>query len=298
MKKQRFAIYYQSRSRGSAALAERYQQVLCAVAEVELVAMIASSAERSADIQWLSQLADKIDEVYVIGGDGSVNIVAQVFAKTEIIVTVIPYGTGNDLARDLGIQNKLWALQAPQQLQQQSEVRKISLGLANDEYFVNHIGAGLTVDLMRLQPLWFKTIFGRFSYTLALLGYLFMPRRWRSHWQTDKGRLCAEIVAVSQHIGGGIAVNVNANRTVAQAHYLGVPEGSRVPMLGAFVAILRKRPAPYLVRANGSQFSIGGTGIRAELDGDVRLTGIIEISIVAAALTVRCPVSTDKTKRT
>ena len=48
-------------------------------------------------------VAEKPDVFVVVGGDGMVNLAAQVLAGTKVPMGLVPSGTGNDMARGLGI---------------------------------------------------------------------------------------------------------------------------------------------------------------------------------------------------
>ncbi|RYU74176.1 diacylglycerol kinase family lipid kinase [Hymenobacter persicinus] len=47
------------------------------------------------------------DAVFACGGDGTVNLVAQALADTELVLGILPLGSGNGLAKDLGIPQEL-----------------------------------------------------------------------------------------------------------------------------------------------------------------------------------------------
>ncbi len=48
-------------------------------------------------------VADKIDVIVAAGGDGTVNEVASQMINTNSILGIVPLGSGNGLARHLGI---------------------------------------------------------------------------------------------------------------------------------------------------------------------------------------------------
>ena len=78
---------------------------------------------------------NKVDALVVGGGDGSIATVAGVLADSGLPVGILPLGTFNHFAKDLGI---------PLQLDQAVEViatgriRSVDLGEVNGETFVNN----------------------------------------------------------------------------------------------------------------------------------------------------------------
>jgi undecaprenyl-diphosphatase len=82
--------------------------------------------------------------VVAAGGDGTVNSVVQhVAGRGEM--GVLPVGTLNHFARDLGLRDVDAALDALER----GEARSIDVGVANGVYFVNHAGLGLYPEGVR-----------------------------------------------------------------------------------------------------------------------------------------------------
>jgi YegS/Rv2252/BmrU family lipid kinase len=83
--------------------------------------------------------SDNADVIIAVGGDGTVNEVAQALVNSKCILGVIPTGSGNGLARHLGIpQNVSKALRLLNTLNN----RKIDSCTANGKFFMNVSGMG------------------------------------------------------------------------------------------------------------------------------------------------------------
>ena len=79
------------------------------------------------------------DIIIAVGGDGTVNEIAQALVNSNIILGIIPTGSGNGLARHLGIpQNSSKALRLLNTLNN----RKIDSCTANGQFFMNVSGIG------------------------------------------------------------------------------------------------------------------------------------------------------------
>jgi diacylglycerol kinase family enzyme len=94
----------------------------------------------------------QIDALVVGGGDGSIASVASVFAGSDVPVGILPLGTLNHFARDLGIP---LALEQAVALIAAGQVQSVDLGEVNGKIFVNNSSIGiypyLVLDRQRLQ---------------------------------------------------------------------------------------------------------------------------------------------------
>jgi diacylglycerol kinase family enzyme len=86
-------------------------------------------------------LAAGLKSFVVAGGDGSVHHVAQALVGTEGVLSVVPVGSVNHLARDLGIPVGDW--RAAFEVAIRGELRQIDVGRVNGVYFINSIMLGM-----------------------------------------------------------------------------------------------------------------------------------------------------------
>lgn len=84
--------------------------------------------------------------VFVAGGDGTISSVAAQVAGTEIPLGVLPLGTRNHFARDLGLPSD-WR-EAVTQIAA-GRVRRIDVGEANDCVFINNVSLGAYPEAVR-----------------------------------------------------------------------------------------------------------------------------------------------------
>ncbi|MDN7127273.1 hypothetical protein J6J08_07745 [Pseudidiomarina sp. 1APR75-33.1] len=292
-----YAIYYKSSLSHARRYADAYQQQLVHQYGLAQVELLASSPDRNKDIallqDWLSRNADaEHRECLVIGGDGSVNIVAQCAATVEFEISVIPCGTGNDFAAGLGIGDWRWRLQS------EGELSRRDLGKAGDCYFVNHAGCGISVALQKLQSPRAKQVFGRYSYLLALFRYLFTrPSRRCKIARNGTDRKAGfdefQVAAISRRIGGGIVVYPQADTQRQQIGFLRLPQRARWRQLNALYWILRQQPerSASIDFTEATQGRLGDQHATIELDGDTTsLQGPVNIEIIVGGLAVRRPI--------
>ncbi|MGB6195357.1 MAG: diacylglycerol kinase family protein, partial [Methyloceanibacter sp.] len=103
---------------------------ICSGPDLKRLAEAALARARSAEI----------DAVVVGGGDGSIRTVAGVLAQTGVPLGILPLGTLNHFAKDLGI---------PLHLKEAAEViakgekRTVDLAEVNGETFINNSSIGI-----------------------------------------------------------------------------------------------------------------------------------------------------------
>ncbi len=79
------------------------------------------------------------------GGDGTINAVASALVDTPIILGVLPLGTLNHFAADLGIPT---TLTDAVELLRHGVVREVDVGGVNDRIFLNNAGIGLYPEIV------------------------------------------------------------------------------------------------------------------------------------------------------
>ena len=81
------------------------------------------------------------ESVIAVGGDGTINEITQSLVNSETALGIIPCGSGNGFARliKMPLKNNLKCLE----IIKKGKVKKIDVGQANNEYFLNVAGLGL-----------------------------------------------------------------------------------------------------------------------------------------------------------
>lgn len=93
------------------------------------------------------------DAVFAAGGDGTIGQAAAGLAGSQTILGVLPAGTTNVLAADLGLQsfdwNRWWALEENVRRLVSSQIVSSDVGVCNDRPFL--LWAGIGLDAMTIQ---------------------------------------------------------------------------------------------------------------------------------------------------
>lgn len=120
------------------------------------------------------------------GGDGTVSAVACGLAGVDATVAILPIGTANVLARELGIPNDLGA--AVQLLLAAPATRPIDGMRVGEKVFLLHVAAGLTSLVHRDTPRAAKRRFGRLAYLATALRWIFDLQPMRFSLVVDGAR--------------------------------------------------------------------------------------------------------------
>ncbi|HAM26532.1 MAG TPA: diacylglycerol kinase [Microbacteriaceae bacterium] len=236
----------------------------------------------------------------VVGGDGMVNLGANLLAGSTIPLGIVPSGTGNDTARGLGIPLGdtdaaiavlLDAIDRPPRVI--DAVRAHAPG-GTHRWFVGVLAAGFDAvvneraNLMR----WPR---GRSRYTLALLRELAVlrPRHYRLVLDGVEMETEAMLVSVGNNtsLGGGMLVTPNALLDDGLLDVLVVQPLSRLAFLRIFPRVFTgthltdPRVAVYRVRT----IAIHSEGLVAYADGERIGPLPLEIEVVPGALRVLAP---------
>jgi len=179
-----------------------------------------------AEIQTQDSLQDSpnLSAALIFGGDGTVHRHLSQLHQQKIPVLVVPTGSGNDFAKDLGIRSVDMALRAWQQFCAEGKngeaknVKEIDLGVirsdSQEKFFCCVAGVGMDAEAnarANRMPPWIKS---RGGYVLAALQSLiaFKPAEMTISAEGREIRRSAFFVAVGNALsyGGGMKVTPRA----------------------------------------------------------------------------------------
>ena len=135
----------------------------------ELVDVSGDTAAAAGD-RARAALADGVDTLAVCGGDGMVHLGVGLCAGTDVALAIIAAGTGNDVARELGL--PVHDAAAAARLIDTGRVRSIDAGRAEDDHgvvrwWVGVLGAGFDARVNERANGWSWPT-GRWRYVLAV----------------------------------------------------------------------------------------------------------------------------------
>jgi diacylglycerol kinase (ATP) len=158
-----------------------------------------------------SCVADGVETLVVVGGDGMVHLAVQALAGSPTRLGVVPAGTGNDVARNLDLPRKDPLAAADVVIR--GRERTIDLARIGARYFVTVLAAGFDakVNERANQMTWPR---GQMRYNLATLAELrtFTPIPYVLELDGEEHRFDAMMVAVGNgpSFGGGLRITEGA----------------------------------------------------------------------------------------
>jgi diacylglycerol kinase (ATP) len=132
--------------------------------EVDWEILITKKADDA--LKMAKALIGKTDLVAVYGGDGSVMEVAQALFKTKVPMAIIPGGTANVMAKELGIPTDSQAALALL-TSENSQIKAIDMGLMNHIPFMLRVNMGLLADMVIQTDRRMKDTFGQLAYGIS-----------------------------------------------------------------------------------------------------------------------------------
>ncbi|MFF7054438.1 diacylglycerol kinase [Streptomyces griseorubiginosus] len=219
---------------------------------------------------------DGTGALIAVGGDGMANLALQAVAGTRTPFGLIAVGTGNDLARTLGlpVRDPAAAARLIAEALKDSRLNDIDLGRVGDHWFGTVLASGLDsrVNDRGNRMRW---PLGRFKYDLALLAELaaFRPVPYRITLDDGEVReVEATLVAVGNgsSYGGGMRICPGADLTDGLFDVTVVGDCTRTTLLRVFPRVYRgthvEHPKVSVVRA--AKVEIAAQDVTGYADGE------------------------------
>jgi len=213
-------------------------------------------------------------DVIVAGGDGTINEAIQGLAGTNARLAIIPRGTGNVLARELGLPlDDEHALKVVAQ----GKSRQIYLGLAIDEttnerrHFVLMAGIGLDASVVeRVQPKLKKRI-GKAAFWVSGLSHLadWNPRPFELEINGHKYTSTFAAIGKAAKYGGDLAITPGARLDQPQFEVCIIDTRSRLRYLHLLSQAMRNG----MPRNTSEVQFVNAKTVKAHGDAHVQIDG-------------------------
>ncbi len=266
--------------------------------------MVVKATSNPADLQTLiAQHKDKLNTVVAIGGDGSIRQVIKALLPLKdpsIAVGVLPRGTGNLFATELGIPTSL--KEGLQTLLTGKRFESDILMANGKEPCIMMGGAGLDADIMEATTRTEKRWFGKLAYVKSVLTQLFSSPIVTFNIETDDGKLIrkkgiAVLVANAGKLLGPFSFTPDAkpNDGLLDVAILGMQ--NRMDYLKIGYQLLTSSPQKLMKKVldgvthfKAKKVTItSDQAVRTEVDGDVIGKTPVEFTVVPKAVSFIIP---------
>jgi YegS/Rv2252/BmrU family lipid kinase len=238
-------------------------------------------------------VAKKAPLIIVGGGDGTFSSVVRYFISSESTLGVLPLGTGNQFARDLGI---VANVEAACQVLSYGKPTMVDVGKVNDDFFINVTTVGLTTLIADELTVAAKRRWGRVVYLFALARALQKVKPFTAQITTDEGEQTYEtlqvVIGSGKYHGGPFPLAPDASITDGKLSVYALVGKTKWDLLRfAF----RLPGGHHVDLANVPVFSTTGGKLettptrRVTVDGEIQMRTPIAFGILPRSLRVMVP---------
>jgi len=237
-------------------------------------------------------VADGVESLVVVGGDGMVHVAVQELAGSETALGVIPAGTGNDVARYLDLPRS--DPQRAADVVVGSRTRRIDLARTGAQYYVTVLATGFD-SLVNERANAMRWPRGQMRYNLATLAELrvFQPLPYTLELDGEVRHVEAMLVAVGNgpSFGGGLRITHGASLDDGLLDVVIIKTMSKPDLLRTYPKLFRgshtrhRQYERHLVRT----VTVAAPGIVGYADGE-RIGALpLTVEVVPRALKVLVP---------
>jgi len=230
------------------------------------------------------------------GGDGTVNEAANGLAGSDTALGVLPFGTGNVLARHLGL--PIGDTRACVEALAHGVPVKVDLARAADRYFLLMAGFGFDAVVVRHVIPEIKDRLGIAAYAPAIMTALLAHRTTSVRLEVDGHEFCTDasmvVIANAPNYGTNVRIAPKASMTDGLLDVCvfekGIPE--RLALVTQALKVLTckaesDRNISYLTARHVRV--VGEPPILAQIDGDPAGQTPMEVEVAPGALTLMMP---------
>jgi diacylglycerol kinase (ATP) len=150
---------------GSAPSEDELREAFAEFERGHRISFVPTTADDPGPGQTRAAIESGAECVIACGGDGTVRAVADALAGSGVHLGVVPFGTGNLLAKNVGLPEGFDAIP----IAMSSSARKFDVGVINGERFAVMAGTGLDALMIRDASSTVKERVGSLAYVLSAL---------------------------------------------------------------------------------------------------------------------------------
>ena len=229
------------------------------------------------------QLLESFSDVWIIGGDGTINFFINQYPNCKIPIALFSGGTGNDFA---------WKLYGKMKLENQFDLlftatpKYIDAGKVNDTLYINCLGIGFDGEILQSMKS-IRFIGGHYGYLLAVIYKIFRFKEQTIKIQSGdeiwNEKFLLVFIVNSSRAGGGFFIAPPAE----------INDGLLNMVLSKKIAILKRLfylpiikigkhlTLPFVIHRLGSKFTITcEKELPIQVDGELLFSSHMEVQIL------------------
>ena len=287
------ALFILHNPKAGPAARRHYRAVLCLLREKGASTEIAETSRHGEGMRVAAEAAvsGRFDAIVAAGGDGTVHDVASGVLGSSTPLGIIPTGTANVFAREVGLPSSPGGVA---NMLLHGKVRTIPVGQINGRPFLFVVGIGFDAEAVRYFEAEGTRRLGRFGLVGPVGRALLSNRGSILRVTTDHGIQTAEwiIVTRAQRYAGGLLLSREAG--VAQKQFHVVRFGGHGPLvrlrqLSALACGLIRYDPDVTIEAAGGVRVEGDESTPIQVDGEILGTLPVDISLHSERLPLIFP---------
>jgi len=210
------------------------------------------------------------DRIIAAGGDGTVNEVVNGMAADSPPLAIIPLGTTNVLALEIGLPRRF---EDVCDLAVHGTPTLIHLGLADQRRFALMAGVGFDAAVVRGVDLRLKKALGKGAYLVSTCRCWLRPANRPVRVVDDQGQShhgYGAIISNARCYGGRFTMTPEASLFADSLEVCLILRPGRLALLRAGLALLTGRPLPppWGRHFQSRRLEVDGSGVPVQIDGD------------------------------
>jgi YegS/Rv2252/BmrU family lipid kinase len=210
------------------------------------------------------------DAVVMVGGDGTMNEVADGLAGSATRLAFVPHGTGNVFAREFSLPG---SVEGCLDLLSSGKTISIRLAKANDRRFVLLASAGFDAEVVERMNIRQKNFFGIAAYVMCGTRHILrsQPTLWLEFPGRERVEAQAVIVARGKKYGGNVTIAPAGDISGETFQVIALLRKGRWPIAKFALDVLRGTHAAsrhVLIRESPTLFVRSGVPSACQVDGE------------------------------
>jgi YegS/Rv2252/BmrU family lipid kinase len=235
-----------------------------------------------------------VQNIIAVGGDGTINEIAQALVeRNDIVLGMVPAGTGNDFIQILGFPERFTA--ADWEVFLAENVIRMDVGKCNDHFFLNGMGLGFDAQVAaeNYNPGLEVKKGGASKYLWQILKTLFFYREKNMHQlangQSQELTCFMNTISIGRRFAGGYYLTPNA---LANDGLLDVCAVAALKLFERFGLFLKVPTGQHIKSRKVNYYQIKELHLGFDevvpyhLDGELFFDSSFEVKIVPAALSI------------